>query len=220
MFLNVNEIFVSIDGEVNYWGQGRLAVFLRLSGCNLRCLYCDSMRTWKPGTKIAVQDVVGKIKSFDIRNITITGGEPLLQRKALVEFLELLYGGDFPYTYKVNIETNGTLNKLDLSNSLQNRMINENICYTIDYKQGVDNYVFGVQETDFSERDTIKFVLQNKEQYKEAIAIVNKLGYVPTMAFSTIYDDLHPKQLIKWMKQDKLDNVLLNCQLHKYLQVQ
>ncbi len=101
--MQVNEIFYSIQGEgINL---GLPSIFLRLSGCHLRCVWCDSKFTWdfKSGRKMSVEEVIKEIKKFPCKNLVITGGEPLIQQSEIIALLQKLKG------YYVEIETSGTL---------------------------------------------------------------------------------------------------------------
>lgn len=101
--MQVNEIFYSIQGEGINIGQP--SVFLRLSGCHLRCVWCDTKYTWdlKSGRQMSVEKVAEKIKEFPTKNLVITGGEPLIQQSEIRKLLELLPG------YYVEIETSGSI---------------------------------------------------------------------------------------------------------------
>jgi len=100
--LRVSEIFHSIQGESSH--AGRPCVFVRLAGCNLRCRWCDSEYTFTGGEKMALEDVVGRVKSYGCNLVEITGGEPLAQREALDLIAGLLDDG-----FEVLIETSGSI---------------------------------------------------------------------------------------------------------------
>jgi 7-carboxy-7-deazaguanine synthase len=105
--LQLSEIKKGIDSNVNAFGQGRQTLYIKLAGCNLSCVYCDAqkLQNKNAGYRTLVKNVVKEIVKAGTKNLTITGGEPLLQSKSL---LDLLYR--LPSGYKVNIETNGTYN--------------------------------------------------------------------------------------------------------------
>lgn len=101
--MQVSEIFYSIQGEgINI---GKPAIFLRLAGCHLRCIWCDSKYTWnfKSGKAMSTAEIIKKIKKYPCRHLVITGGEPLIQQNALIELLKKLSN------YYVEIETSGSL---------------------------------------------------------------------------------------------------------------
>lgn len=105
--MKIHSIFPSIDGEVNLYHQGRLAVFIRFSGCNCRCFYCDTKYAWdiNSGAEMTVEEVMRAVRKFGIKKVTITGGEPLLRQDELFELTRKLYRDN----YEVSIETNGSL---------------------------------------------------------------------------------------------------------------
>lgn len=103
MSLNVNEIFYSVQGEGPY--AGKAAVFLRLTGCNLKCSYCDTPYAFKEGEKMLVADVAKQILNYNPVRVVITGGEPLIQQKNLVELVDILFCNDVDIMF----ETNGTI---------------------------------------------------------------------------------------------------------------
>lgn len=122
--LNVNEIFASVNGEVNRWHQGSPAVFVRLQGCNLDCPYCDTPEAKSPNADTLLMTrhaLCDKIEKYNIRRVVITGGEPLLQPQVfdLIEML-LLTG------YEVSVETNGSM-PIRLMHGI-------NFCWVVDYK--------------------------------------------------------------------------------------
>ncbi|BAT71612.1 radical SAM domain protein [Thermosulfidibacter takaii ABI70S6] len=117
MKLKVSEIFCSLQGEGLRVGEP--AVFLRLAGCNLRCSYCDTKYSWESGDLLEIEEVVQRVKDFDIRTLIVTGGEPTLQSTALIDLVNKLV----PLKYSIMCETNGSvcdevaidfLNRLDM----------------------------------------------------------------------------------------------------------
>ncbi len=101
MALNVNEIFYSIQGESTY--AGKPCVFIRLTGCNLRCSYCDTQYAYHDGEKRDIREIMDKVASYRCRLVEVTGGEPLLQEET-PHLINLLLGAG----YKVLLETNGS----------------------------------------------------------------------------------------------------------------
>lgn len=120
--MRVNEIFKSIDGEGLRTGE--LTTFIRLAGCNLRCSYCDTCYALKNsnGTEMSVDEIVKKAKKMDYRNITLTGGEPLIHKDVDDLISKLCENG-----FYVNIETNGSV-------PIDKYITNKNIILTMDYK--------------------------------------------------------------------------------------
>ena len=101
--MKVCEIFYSIEGEGIE--IGRLEVFVRLSGCNLRCKWCDTKYAWEEGKEMSVDEVIKEIKKYPCKSVSITGGEPLLQREEVFELVKKLK----EMGYWIQINTNGTI---------------------------------------------------------------------------------------------------------------
>lgn len=205
--LRICEIFVSIQGESSY--AGFPCVFVRLSGCNLNCRYCDTPYAREESMEMSVPDVMAEIEKKGFYMVEITGGEPLIQEAtpALVE--EMLRRG-----YKVLVETNGSLN-IDLVSSRAIRIV--------DFKCPSSGM------TEFNDyenilrlvphHDEVKFVISNREDYLFALEIRRKIlscGWRGVVNFSPVFGELDPRTLAGWILEDKLD-VRLNLQLHKYI---
>ena len=116
--MNVNEIFYSIDGEGIRTGAP--AVFIRLTGCNLRCGYCDTAYAFNEGSEMSESEIIDAVKQYKCKNVTVTGGEPLLQGRELIKKLCRL-------GYNVNVETNGSLPINDIQHA--------NAIITMDYNK-------------------------------------------------------------------------------------
>ena len=102
--MRVNEIFTSIDGEVNRYGQGVISTFIRFTGCNLRCYYCDTRYAHYAGDEMTVQEIFDKVEAIGCKKITLTGGEPLIQEE-IVDLIEKFREAK----YNITIETNGSV---------------------------------------------------------------------------------------------------------------
>ncbi len=122
--MNVTEIFTSIDGEVNHFGQGVMTTFIRLAGCNLACSYCDTPKAHHAGKQMTIPTILLNVIELGCRKITITGGEPLLQAEETLPLIDILTTEG----YDVSIETNGTL-YIPLS-----YIRYENVSWVVDYK--------------------------------------------------------------------------------------
>jgi 7-carboxy-7-deazaguanine synthase len=210
--LLIHSHFISIDGEVNKWGQGVPSVFLRLQNCNLRCSYCDIPEAQDPkgGRVVSVDEVVEIIRRYECPKITITGGEPLLQDDSIHELLNRL----FPENYRVSIETNGTLSTRRFREC---RKPNENVCLVVDYK--FDHYNPDAFEF-LRDWDWVKIVIGNREEFdkaREVLSILRELGCKARFALSPIHETLSGKMLAEWILDSKMWDVTLNCQIHKWL---
>jgi len=210
--LNVSEIFKSIDGECNHWGQGALTTFIRLQGCNLHCDYCDTKHT-QDGLKtkhlLEVEDIV---KIIPPGKVTITGGEPLLQKEEVTSLISILNYDK----HKVSIETNGSMR---IPNSLIGY---QNLSWIIDYKlhaqdmMNIDNFWNTISQ------DWIKFVIETPDDFQKACDVIESLkagGCRARIAFSPVMhdSDLWPAQWLAERIIEKQIDISLNLQIHKLI---
>ena len=164
---NVVEKFVSINGESKFAGQ--LAVFIRFRGCNLNCVYCDTK--WAntadaPAEQMTKEEIYDYIKSTGVRNVTLTGGEPLLQ-KGIQELLEYLAKDK---DIRIEIETNGSV---DIKNV---KAIENCPSVTLDYKtpySGMEKFMLTDNYKYLDENDTIKFVCGSIEDLEKTKYIID-----------------------------------------------
>jgi len=219
--MKVHSIFTSIDGEVNAQGQGTPSVFIRMQGCNLGCPYCDAPDAQEQkDDNLTVDQVMAsiwaKINPIGFNpppypKITITGGEPLLQQDEIHQLLNRL----FPHNFKVSIETNGTI-ALNRFRNLTRP--NPGVCLVVDYKLHMLPVL--LPAVDFSALcpwDWIKFVISNRLDYDMAKEIVLNMGTRARIAFSPVHESLPGNTLAQWILADRLWQVTLNCQIHKFL---
>lgn len=209
----VVERFVSINGESRRAGQ--LAVFVRFRGCNLNCSYCDTK--WANTDKCSAEEMSPEeiykyIKSTGITNVTLTGGEPLLQ-KDMKKLLEILAEDRSLY---VEIETNGSI---DISSF---KSIKNGPSLTMDFKSPssgmcdkmlMDNYKY------INEKDTIKFVCGSDEDIEKAKEIIDKLKLTEKCAvyLSPVFGSIDLSYMVDFMKDNKLNGVNMQLQMHKYI---
>jgi len=210
MKIKINEIFTSIDGEVNRYGQGGLTTFIRLAGCNLRCSYCDTKQAqaMDAGIDMTIDEIISQIKT---PKITITGGEPLCQRTELIELMDALC---FTGT-KITIETNGSL-KIPYNYISHPDLVG----WVVDYKFEYLHQMMFCNFYNAGKNDWIKFVIDSEEQYFDATEILKLIeqsgGFKGSFAFG-FTDKIKPAWLVDRMIKDGLDFVTLNCQIHKFL---
>lgn len=212
--LIVNEIFSSIDGEVNAYYQGCFTTFIRLAGCNLRCSYCDTKKAWEKdaGEKMEAWAIITQVNQLNSRKVTITGGEPLLQIRGLRHLFRFL---SFQGTL-ISIETNGSLPiPFHIGSALN---------FVVDYKlpsSGVSQYMQPVKKfAELLPTDFIKMVINDRKDYEVAKMVktqIQKRGGRAQFAFSPVHGVLEGGELIEWCKVDKLFDVIINVQLHKVL---
>lgn len=205
--LKVNEIFYSIQGESSY--AGLPCVFIRLTGCNLRCSYCDTKYSYAEGEDMAVEKVLKKVRSYGCRLVEITGGEPLVQ-KAVPDFIRRLLDDG----YIVLLETNGSLDIAVIDGRCVKIMDIKCPSSGEAEKNNRDNLRM------LSENDEIKFVIGDRIDYdyaKDMLALVEKENKkVTKMLFSPLYRVLHPDILAGWILEDRL-NVRMQLQMHKII---
>ena len=207
--MRLNEIFLSVDGEVNKWGQGTWSTFVRLQGCNLRCCYCDTVRAqeWAGGEDMSQEQILKRVQALGCRKVTITGGEPLTQFDECLSLLRALRWSE----YRASVETNGSISIAELVH-LANVIV--------DYKLPSSGMEDNMSPTMFSlvkGDDWIKFVIKNRVDYERAKEVLNQKYMRGQAAFSACAPDLQILELLKWMKEDKLFWVRVNVQLHKLI---
>ncbi len=203
--LHVNEIFKSIQGESSY--AGIPCVFVRLTGCNLRCSYCDTTYAYDEGTEISVNEILSTIKVYGCKNVCITGGEPLLQN-SVTKLINLLK----KTRYKIFIETGGSI---DID------MLPKAVTRIMDIKcpdSGMDKEMDWNNIEKLKVRDEVKFIISSKKDYEWAKRIIRKfkLADRAQILFGVAYGKMKPKTLAGWILKDNLD-VRLQLQLQKYI---
>lgn len=202
--LKVNEIFYSIQGESTKAGYP--CIIIRLTYCNLRCLYCDTPYSFSEGTDRSIQDIMQEIQKYNCKLVEITGGEPLLQPETF-ELVKVLCDSG----YEVMLETNG---------SFPIHNIDKRVKIIMDMKGPSSNMAdMNLYENLFNLKpiDEIKFVIGNREDYSWAKDVINRMELSDkNILFAPVFDLLEPKQLAGWILEDNL-NLRLQLQLHKYI---
>lgn len=204
--MNICEIFYSIQGESTY--SGLPCVFVRASGCNLRCSYCDTKYAYEDGTDMSIDAIKALIRSYGCRLVEITGGEPLMQNDELNKLISLLLDKD----YKVLLETNG---------SISIESIDPRVIKIIDLKcpdSGMSDHIYWDNLKYICNYDQIKFVLSSRRDYDWAKdIIINELSQKKSeILISTVFGLLDSSEVVKWILEDKL-NVRFQLQMHKYI---
>lgn len=206
MALRINEIFHSIQGESLY--SGRPCVFIRLTGCNLRCTYCDTTYAYDEGTNLDIDEILETVEKFGCHLVEVTGGEPLLQAETPLLIDRLLSAG-----HEVMLETNGSL---DLS------PVNSDCMKIVDVKcpsSGASEHNRFENFSLLTDRDQVKFVIGDAPDYDFSKKILNLLPpHVrhDHVLFSTVAGFLSPDILGEWILRDRL-SVRLHLQLHKFI---
>ncbi len=203
--LKVNEIFYSIQGESSYAGER--CVFVRLTGCNLRCTYCDTEYAFYDGKDLTVDRIIEKVKSYNCNLVEITGGEPLLQDE-VYSLMEKLCDSNFT----VMLETSGSLSIENVDERVINVLDFKTPSSKMDKKNDFKNIGF------LKQTDEIKFVIGSLEDYIWSKEIVEKyhLDKKAKILFSSVFGQVTHKELVEWILKDNL-NVRYQLQMHKYI---
>ena len=212
--MKVIEKFVSIDGEGP--SSGFLSVFLRFSNCNLKCDWCDTKYSWENENSIdmTINEILEYVEKQTTKYITITGGEPLLQ-KDLKKLLMLLVNK----TNKIiHIETNGSIN----INNLREKIDDNKIRYIVDYKLSSSKMSKFMDESNFknvTKNDVYKFVIGSIDDLNESLAIIkeNDLSNKTNVYISPILDKVSGDTIIKFLTKNKLFDIKVQIQIHKIL---
>ena len=205
MSLKVNEIFFSIQGESSY--AGLPCAFVRLTGCNLRCSYCDTRHAYEEGEEQTIEQVIEAVSQYPTKLVEITGGEPLLQPETPALVAALADAG-----HEVLIETNG---------SVSIECLDARATAIMDVKcpgSGMSGNMLWDNIGLLRPRDEIKFVLTDRADYEWAVEVIDKYrltdGHIVHMA--PAYGVLEPKRLAEWILKEG-PAVRLGLQLHKYI---
>ncbi len=206
MTLFVNEIFYSIQGESIY--SGRPCTFVRLTGCNLRCSYCDTRYAYEEGVEMEIAAITRRVAAYNCRLVEITGGEPLLQAETPLLIFRLLENG-----YEVLMETNGSL---DIS-EVDARCVKivDIKCPSSDASE--KNDLENLKR--LNPKDQIKFVIGNRTDYvyaKKTIELNRPDLPEDHILFSPVSEKMPPADLAEWILEDNL-NVRLHLQIQKII---
>ena len=201
--LRVTEIFASIQGETSFVGLP--FSFVRLTGCNLRCRYCDTTYAYDSGEEFPLQEVVSRVELFGIPRVTVTGGEPLLQPGAF-RLVSAFLDRDFT----VLVETNGTMPLAPLDPRAVKIMDVKCPGSGEDRKMLWDNF------SALTPKDEVKFVVASEDDYRYAKEIIGRYCAKASFAvlLSPAFGFLAPEKLAGWMVGDGL-SARFQLQLHK-----
>lgn len=203
--LKVNEIYASIQGESSY--SGLPCVFIRLTGCNLRCSWCDTAYAFYEGSDLTLEDIIFQVENFSLPLVEITGGEPLMQENVYPLMNALLDKG-----YRVMLETGGaiSINKVP-----------DEVIKILDIKcpgsgEEKKNHLENLKL--LKPHDEVKFVLIDRADYDWSRDLMQKYDLPSSVQvlFSPVYDKLELKDLSKWILKDRLP-VRLQTQFHKVI---
>ena len=206
MSLLVNEIFYSIQGESIY--SGIPCVFVRLTGCNLKCSYCDTAHAYYEGVELKIEEILFGVDHYNCQLIEITGGEPLLQSETPLLINRLL-----EKKYEVLLETNGSINI---------SVVDSRCIKIVDIKcpssgENDKNDLENLKR--LNQKDQIKFVVGSRKDYefaKETTTLISPGFSMRNVLFSPVIEQIHSSQLAQWILEDSL-RVRLQIQLHKII---
>ncbi len=203
--MKINEIFTSIQGETSF--AGLPFTFIRLTGCNLRCSYCDTQYAYDEGSEFTIHEVLEEVERREIRRVVITGGEPLLQDETYPLSVSLIEKG-----FSVLLETNGSKPVKD---------IDRRVHKILDLKcpgSEMSSYMDFRNVSYLTLRDEIKFVVSDWEDFRWAVEVMKEynLAGKSHILFSPAFNRLSPKTLAEWIIREKL-NVRLQLQTHRYI---
>ncbi|HKN19458.1 MAG TPA: radical SAM protein [Dissulfurispiraceae bacterium] len=203
--MKVCEIFLSIQGESTY--AGLPCVFIRMSGCNLRCVYCDTAYAYEEGIEMTEDDLFKQAVSYGISLIEITGGEPLVQQDVFPLIKRLLDSG-----LTVLVETNGSVSVSRVDRRaiiiMDIKTPGSGMCEAMDF----ENLRL------LKSQDELKFVIAGRGDYEWSRDFINERGLPGrcTILLSPVFGTLSPGDLARWILDDRL-RARLNLQLHKYI---
>lgn len=215
----VVEHFTSINGEGRRAGQ--LAVFIRFAGCNLNCEYCDTKWANQPGVSCELytkEEIYEMIKETGVRNVTLTGGEPLLQN-GMKELLTLLRRDE---GLRVEIETNGSV---DISRFFEEspEISGDNVSFTLDYKtaaSGMEDRMYLGNYRNVRAFDTVKFVVGSRADLLKAKQVIETCQLVEKgcgIYLSPCFGRIEPAQMVDFLIEEKMNDVNIQLQLHKFI---
>lgn len=201
--LNINEIFYSLQGEAREVGLP--TVFIRLTGCPLRCSYCDTEYAFKGNNLLSIDEIIAEIRQYNTKFVCVTGGEPLAQINCYVLLDRLI-----KESYQVSLETSGSI---DISD------VNPTVSIVMDVKtpssnESTQNKYNNIEKLQV--KDQLKFVIGSKDDFDWSTDILNQYPTQAAVLFSPVFDAIKPVQLADWIL-DKQLNVRLQLQLHKIL---
>lgn len=212
MSFPVVEKFVSINGESICAGEP--AVFIRFRGCDLNCSYCDTK--WAnsisaPAEMLSAKDISSYVESTGITDVTLTGGEPLLQ-KDIKTLIEMLVSNG----HRVEIETNGA-HPIDVLAASECRPV-----FTLDYKlpsSGMERFMLTDNYKYLDTNDAVKFVSGDINDLEAARAVIERYRLTEKckVYISPVFGKIEPEQIVDYLIDNKMNGVRLQLQLHKYI---
>ena len=203
--IKINEIYLSVQGESTHTGLP--CIFIRLTGCNLRCSWCDTAYAFHEGKNMSIDEILQKVANFEIHLVEITGGEPLMQDNVYTLMRRLIEKG-----YKVMLETGGSISLERVPKEVIKIMDLKCPGSGEQEKNNLDNLKLLLPH------DEVKFVILDKKDYEWSRDIIKryKINETAHILISPVFDKLELKEIVKWILEDRLP-VRLQTQLHKII---
>lgn len=203
--MRVTEIFHSVQGESTF--AGLPCVFVRLTGCPLRCTWCDTEYAFWGGTDRSIDDIVDTVRSYGCHLVEVTGGEPLAQPDSCTLLRRLCQEG-----FMVLLETSG---------AVDTTLVDPSVHIILDVKcpgSGMTERMHWPNLERLRSQDEVKFVIQDRSDYEWAKSILDRFQLTTRcpVLFSPVFGVLNPRQLAEWLLADRLP-IRLQLQLHKHI---
>ena len=201
--LNITEIFFSLQGEAREVGLP--TVFLRLTGCPLRCNYCDTTYAFKGNNPLTIDHILDEVSKYNTPYVCVTGGEPMAQSNCLELLDSLVEAG-----YQVSMETSGSVDISPVNSKVSIVMDIKTPSSTEEKQNRYENLSL------LQRKDQLKFVIASKSDFDWCCDLLEKNKVKSETLFSPVFESLKPIQLADWILEKQL-NVRLQVQLHKIL---
>ena len=201
--LNITEIFYSLQGEAKEVGIP--TVFVRLTGCPLRCNYCDTAYAFKGNNPLSIESIMEQVAKYNTPYVCVTGGEPMAQSNCLILLDTLIEAG-----YKVSMETSGSIDISPVNNKVSVVMDLKTPSSTEQSQNRYENIAL------LESKDQLKFVIASRLDFDWCCNILENYDVLSDILFSPVYESLKPVDLADWILEKQL-NVRLQVQLHKLL---
>ena len=201
--LNITEIFFSLQGEAREVGLP--TVFVRLTGCPLRCNYCDTTYAFKGNNPLTIDHILDEVSKYNTSYVCVTGGEPMAQSNCLELLDSLVEAG-----YQVSMETSGSVDISPVNSKVSIVMDIKTPSSTEEKQNRYENLSL------LQRKDQLKFVIASKSDFDWCCDLLEKNKVKSETLFSPVFESLKPIQLADWILEKQL-NVRLQVQLHKIL---
>ena len=201
--LNITEIFYSLQGEAREVGIP--TVFVRLTGCPLRCNYCDTAYAFKGNNPLSIKHILDEVAQYKTEYVCVTGGEPMAQSNCLKLLDALVSAG-----YKVSMETSGSIDITPVNSKVSIVMDIKTPSSTEEHQNRYENLPI------LKKKDQLKFVITSRSDFDWCADLLGRHEVQSEVLFSPVYESLKPVELADWILEKNL-NVRLQVQLHKIL---